>query len=1174
MGTVLVDAMAQGSIGDPSTKQLHPFFTKPPPDPAAPSSIAEPIPQDDDDGQSATESRDSDEPRKRRKTDSSMNQDGSEPKKQPRKRRIAAPPSNTSILDHLTKTNPNPEPSISVEVANSLLPQPPSTPPASIQAPDTAVQHEISAVPSSAVADSGNPPPAIPDPSKKVLKFNSRTGTLRSPPKPKPQPIKSRIVCVKYGRDEAHRKSLGDKITQILEGRLKLPVDPSEVQKKRPGRKPKDPSAVKNKQSFFASKPKATTEPSAATASGKKSSGKHSVFMSTPVSPRKPRQPLEWTKVPPLGIKSTGLRIPGGKHPLWPPQDMCHIRGDELRHPRPSSATTDSQAAKKSKGQAVLIAPHESVMQQLVNHLRVDAVRESLPRDPNKFTPAPPELRLPIRHFESGRKLQQRIRPQLRTLDLEAGPSQLQSSQEEPSGSRRKQTHTAISKLYHSLATNLSSYDRSSCEPLAWVQKYAPTTALDVLQAGKEGALLKQWLEALQVQSVDTGSSVGGGKSKNKPEEAPKKRRKKNKLDGFIVDSDDELYELDEVSDSDEDSVSFAPGTLQKTVVRNGSGKKQVRPANTILISGSHGSGKTAAVHAVAKELGFEIFEIHAGSRRSGKDILEKVGDMTRNHLVQQHKAQQPAAAGDTEDAVAKDIKSGKQGTMMSFFKPKPSQSRSTPSQPKQAEEKIEEAVKSSTSRSQKQSLILLEEVDILFEEDKQFWATLTDMIAQSKRPFIMTCNDEKLVPIHSLKLHGILRFAPPPIDAAVDLCLLVAANEGHALQRSSVHSLYESRGYDLRATLSELNYWCQIGVGDRKGGFDWFYLRWPKGTDLDENGDVVRVISEDTYTQGMGWLGRDPIIMEQDRLETELESFHQAWDTWKLDMDDWRNPLGLESWTQQAGATQPRSQEHLANLSAYGAFCDALSDADVCSAGFSATSSQVLLDPSLPDLPSKAKDDFITGRSLLEADPIVRQSSPHVSISLSMSSLAKAHLRRNGDGLQEGSKTIKLADEDTTVACIKSSFETSKEQINRLDFAYAFDPIAVSAKPTSMAHLDPSVFDQTLALIVLDVAPWVRGIVAYDQRLMVDRLKLSNLLSEGGKRKRMRKTRAAYSALEGGERSLTRKERYFGDCLNTGYVMRTGGHDWQDAIPETRMVDDEAQSLPPSSPTSENSMA
>lgn len=124
---------------------------------------------------------------------------------------------------------------------------------------------------------------------------------------------------------------------------------------------------------------------------------------------------------------------------------------------------------------------------------------------------------------------------------------------------------------------------------------------------------------------------------------------------------------------------------------------------------------------------------------------------------------------------------------------------------------------------------------------------------------------------------------------------------------------------------------------------------------------------------------------------------------------------------------------------------------------------------------------------------------------------------------------------------------------ISRIDFAFAFDPIA--APDTSSlqlaSYLEPSVFDRTMKLITLDVAPYVRSIVAYDSHLQKQRLKLSTLVSEGGKAtsaqgaKRMRTTRAALSALEGGSRSTTRGERWFKADINPYLVAKTAGEGW-----------------------------
>ena len=42
---------------------------------------------------------------------------------------------------------------------------------------------------------------------------------------------------------------------------------------------------------------------------------------------------------------------------------------------------------------------------------------------------------------------------------------------------------------------------------------------------------------------------------------------------------------------------------------------------NVALVTGSSGSGKTAAVFALAAELGFKVLEANASSNRTGKQV-------------------------------------------------------------------------------------------------------------------------------------------------------------------------------------------------------------------------------------------------------------------------------------------------------------------------------------------------------------------------------------------------------------------------------------------------------------------------------------------------------------------------------------------------------------------------
>ncbi|KAL2258294.1 hypothetical protein VTK26DRAFT_8438 [Humicola hyalothermophila] len=738
-----------------------------------------------------------------------------------------------------------------------------------------------------------------------------------------------------------------------------------------------------------------------------------------------------------------------------------------------------------------------------------------------------------------------------------------------------------LARLFSSVVSSLSAFDMSQCETANWVQKYAPTNAAEILQPDREAFLLRDWLQALMVQSVDTGLPEAGGTKtggKSKATGAVKKRRKK--LDGFIVSSDDEDYDLQELLEEDDNwAPSGNRGILRKTVVKPSSkGRDGDKAANALVISGPHGCGKTAAVYAVAKELGFEVFEINPSSRRAGKDVLEKIGDMTRNHHVQQHQSSGRAGDQDTEDEVAKDIKSGKQPTMGSFFKPKSSTAKHKRPESSSAQNPQKEVIKKEPPKTQRQSLILLEEADILYEEDKQFWTTVVGLIAQSKRPFIMTCNDETLVPLQTLfpRLHGIFRLGPPPRDLAVDRLLLIAANEGHALTRQAVEQLYDSRNQDLRAATMDLQYWCQIGVGDRRGGFDWFYLRWPKGIDLDENKEVVRVVSEGTYQPGMNLLGRDNII--DPRLTprfVEEEILGQAWESWGFDLGHWQDSVGLKTWSEDITSAVTTRLNRLDVLEAYDGLAEAMSVADICSQKSFASFMEEAMDTTQPEPPAKARDDCVLGRTPLDTSFVAHYHSLSVSLASSLKSLARSLLQSPTEKLaQHAAAFLAPLDEGQAIRCLQTNFTSTlpgTPSINRMDFAFAFDPIATAetASPQPASYLDPSVFDRTMELITLDVAPYVRSIVAYDMHLQQQRLKLSSLVSEGGKgSKRMRTTRSALSALEGGSRSTTRGEKWFKADINPYLVAKTAGEGWNGSDPEGSEALAKAQASPGSSRT------
>ncbi|RYC64449.1 hypothetical protein CHU98_g1758 [Xylaria longipes] len=1015
---------------------------------------------------------------------------------------------------------------------------------------------------------------------QKLLKFNPATGTIGSPPRAKPAPAitsttgrkrgrkpKAFVVTVSYGMDAESRERVGQHINGVLLGTTRTPpsVPTDAVPKTPPSGQttndkvvgtstPKKCAAQKTvtpkklAHPFFQAKGKvASANDDRPKTKKDKSSIRQVIFTSTPCSPRQARSTPSNSSLPTLGSKKGGLKIPGAQYPAWPWRGMVHVRDTsppDLINDDERESIPVSPRERKAKGQSIHIGEHESILCGAASKLGICQLVDDIKLTTDEeFHPIAPSVRVPTRHFESGRKLQARVFQELRTLTHHDALTK---------------THPAIIHAYDSIATTLSAFDASTCESVAWAQKYAPTSARCVLQNGREAELLRDWLQSLKVQAVDTGASDNAPKPKGAS--ASRKKRRHKKLEGFVVSSDEEADDMDEVDDDEPQWLAHGSRTdTKKTVMRSGDvdrgGKSSSRLTNAVLLSGPHGCGKTATVYAIAKELDFEVFEINAGARRSGKDILEKVGDMTRNHLVnhQQNVNQQQKDEprdSTTDDEVTKDLKSGKQGMMTSFFKPKPAQpTKDAKAVIQTPEAPVPAPQEKKVNRDQKQSLILLEEVDILYEEDKQFWATVVSMIAQSKRPFIMTCNNESIVPIQNLKLHGIFRFSSPPVDLAVDMLLLIAANEGHALGRRAVEALYESRGHDLRAAITELNYWCQIGVGDLRGGFDWFYPRWPKGSDVDEQGQTIRVVSEDTYHIGMGWFNRDLATIEPPSSPIVPDLHREAWDHWGVDVSDHHKFEDSSSWVKKATEQVLSRGDRLALLQSIERFTESVSESDVCGPFVSPLSNYITLDSTMPDLHAKTLDDFTVGNKVLEVAPLYHYDSISLGVSTSLRLLAQSKLMDNQLPL-DNVCPAKRFDEKRVTRDIEQHLNNSlraETQVTRKDYSIAFDPIAASEKILANGYLDPSVFDRAMTPVCLDVAPYVRSIVSYDQRLNNERRMRSNLLSEGGRpeKKRMRTTRAALSALEGGSRATMRRERYFAANINPYLVMRTGGRGW-----------------------------
>ncbi|KAL5430195.1 hypothetical protein PMIN07_010248 [Paraphaeosphaeria minitans] len=828
----------------------------------------------------------------------------------------------------------------------------------------------------------------------------------------------------------------------------------------------------------------------------------------------------------------------------WPAMDTAHVRNLDVTALDASTLPpTTSPKARKLKNKVPAVSPDEDVISRLAAQLGPSFHKQN---DATRSNFAPPDdVRLPARLLTTGVNIQEKIRTQIASLS--------------PSSERGNSAHAAVSALLAGIEDNLTAFDLGKCEPLAWAQKYAPKSTSHVLQLGQEPATLRNWLQNHTVLAVSGKHS--GENAVGKP---PKKKRKTVE-DDFIVDSDEEeeeeMIELYE-EDSGNHERTFAPASERRA--------RWTRNKNVVLISGPHGCGKSAMIQAVAKDLGFEIFEIHSGSRRSGKDIQDKVGDMTANHLVSHNRNETvakpeeiPANGTDTErhsDALRKDLDSGRQDTVVSFFKSKgPVMEKSKP-QPK-AKEPTKKVTLSgqatlslgqSQRKSQKQSLILFEEADVLYDEDQGFWAQVTKLASHSKRPIIITCTDEALIPMHELPLAAILRVSPPPVSLATDYMVAMAGHEGHILRRDAVSTLYRLKNCDLRASITELNFWCQMSVGDRKGGLEWVYQRWPPGKDVDESGRPLRVASEGTFVPGMGCLSHN-LFESHDHIgfdHTE-ELLKETWEEWDVKPNEWSGHYNVEA------VSEDQSRGKVDALKRLEAIIDSTSAADAfCSAAMPSYEQyfQERTDPSLPHLTDKIRLSYTLAAPVLQVDHVTDFGQFDTRM------LTQTHLQ-----IQRacGGRPVLVLDAEQamSIPCTEQGFTSAlldhkdrqrcEIQLSRPDFSRAFDllanpPDSHPALGTSY-NLIASSFDRTFRIVTEDLAPYVRSIVASELVLETQRIRLGNLLSEGGRSgsKRQRTTRAARTALEGGTRDTKRRERWFGAELNRTLVMGTAGQGW-----------------------------
>ncbi|XP_041839835.1 ATPase family AAA domain-containing protein 5b isoform X2 [Melanotaenia boesemani] len=294
--------------------------------------------------------------------------------------------------------------------------------------------------------------------------------------------------------------------------------------------------------------------------------------------------------------------------------------------------------------------------------------------------------------------------------------------------------------------------------------------------------------------------------------------------------------------------------------------------SNTMLITGPSGVGKTASVYACAQELGFKVFEVNSSSQRSGRHVLSQLKEATQSHLVEISGKDplKPAYFSNYSCTPKSEALPGKvvrPKNVTSTLKKRPKRSLSCKGKAKpdmltlahyfKMKDKADQfhfggmspAVKpdgkelSSPSLDGDQtvqqskrtatSLILFEEVDIIFEEDVGFLAAIKTFMTTTRRPVILTTSDPSFKERFGCSLEEIIFKTPSAVNVCSYLQLVCLAEKAW-LDSDDVRSLFTLTCGDIRRCLLQLQLWVLSGEALPKETVCPQYSEAPEGNGLD----------------------------------------------------------------------------------------------------------------------------------------------------------------------------------------------------------------------------------------------------------------------------------------------------------------------------------------------------
>ncbi|KAM7355235.1 enhanced level of genomic instability 1 isoform 2-T3 [Cochliomyia hominivorax] len=243
--------------------------------------------------------------------------------------------------------------------------------------------------------------------------------------------------------------------------------------------------------------------------------------------------------------------------------------------------------------------------------------------------------------------------------------------------------------------------------------------------------------------------------------------------------------------------------TLDDTIDLNDSTSSQQGPAcNTVVLLGPVSSGKTNAVFALANEMNFNVLEINAGMKRTGKRLIQELQEATQSHQIRKD----AAGSGSSQKNLLKMSLNG----LKSKLKRQNSNSN-------QLDIQNSDSNSSDLQQTARKCLILIEDADIVFEQtDAGFTDAIYTLAASSKRPVIIVASNPNCAHLQRLMSQNTIHFSCPNVLNISKFLAVLSLMENCPVLLDDLISLYLYNRRDLRKTLLELQFFIQSG-GDRQ---------------------------------------------------------------------------------------------------------------------------------------------------------------------------------------------------------------------------------------------------------------------------------------------------------------------------------------------------------------------